>query len=105
MQQPRRLFCLTLEYQNWITGHYMYSWLAPFVTFAVVLALYAVSANGAKREAMLSDINFYIVCVLAVAIIAIVAGARYGSDWLDMGAWLAAGVASLAALWRWRKIA
>ena len=79
------------------------SWLAPFVTLIVVLALYFASGKGSARQAaMRADINFYLVCVLAVAIIAIIAGARYGHDWLDVGSWVVAGVACLAALWRWR---
>lgn len=80
------------------------SWLAPFVTLAVVLVLYFVSGKeGPRQAAMRADINFYLVCVMAVAIISIVAGARYGRDWLDVGAWIMAGIASAAALWRWRN--
>lgn len=79
------------------------SWLAPFVTLIVVLALYLASGKGSARQAgMRTDINFYMVCVMAVAIVAIIAGARFGHDWLDVGVWVVAGVACAAVLWRWR---
>jgi hypothetical protein len=80
----------------------MFSWFAPFATLAVVAVLYMVSSGGGKRDAMMKDLNFYLVCVVAVSIIAIIGGARYGTDWLDTGAWVAAAIASAAAVWRWK---
>jgi len=61
---------------------------------------YTSPKDGARQQAMRADVNFYLVCVLAVAIVAIIAGARYGRDWLDLAAWIVAGVASAAAVWR-----
>ncbi len=81
----------------------MVTWLAPFATLIVVVALYAASKGTPRREAMTRDLNFYIVCVMAVSIMAIIAGARYEPDWTDTGAWVLAAIASIAILWRWKS--
>lgn len=81
----------------------MLSWLAPFAVLAVILALYYTSKGSARAEAMRRDLNYYMVCVLATAIIAVFAGARYDRDWLDTAAWLVAGIASGAAVFQWSR--
>lgn len=81
----------------------MVTWLAPFATLLVVVALYAASKGTPRREAMVSDLNFYIVCVMAVSIMAIIAGARLDRDWTDTGTWVLAAIASIAILLRWKS--
>lgn len=80
----------------------MFSWLAPFVVLIVFLLLYF---YGAKRrmgvqDAMKRDLNFYLVCVLSVAIVSIVASMQYDKDWFDVAVWVLAAAAIGAMVWR-----
>lgn len=81
----------------------MMSWLAPFVTLGVVVILYLLAGRNGGQEAMRRDINFYLVCILGTAIVAIIAGLSYDKDWMDVAAWVIAGVASAAAVWHQRR--
>lgn len=82
-------------------------WLAPFVVLLVTLFLYFYAARGSRRgarEAMIKDINFYLVAVIATAIVSIFAGYRIERDWLDVAAWLIAAVAVAGVVWRFMAI-
>lgn len=78
-------------------------WFAPFVVLAVVAFLYLYAARGRRagtRRTMKNDINFYLVVILATAIVSTIAGLRLEKDWLDVAAWLIAAVAVGASVWR-----
>jgi hypothetical protein len=49
---------------------------------------------------MKADLNFYLVCVLNVAVISIIASMQYDKNWLDVAVWILAAVAIAAMAWR-----
>lgn len=80
------------------------SGIMPFLVLGVVVLLYFVGgkAKEGMQAAMRRDVNFYLVCVLAVAIVSVVASTRYDRDWLDMAVWLLGAVAIGAVVWRFK---
>lgn len=84
----------------------MLSWLAPFVVLTVFLMLffYGAKRRAGVQDAMKSDLNFYLVCVLAVAIVSIIASMQYDKDWMDVAVWVLAAVAIAAMVWRFASV-
>ncbi len=80
----------------------MFSWLAPFVALIVFLILffYGAKRRAGVQDAMKRDLNFYLVCVLGVAIVSIVASMQYDKDWFDVAVWVLAAMAIGAMVWR-----
>jgi len=79
----------------------MASWLAPFVVVGVLTLLYFIGGD-AKKPSFIRDLNFYMICVVVTAVVSIIANARYGRDWTDIAAWVLAGIAIAAGVWRWK---
>jgi CHASE2 domain-containing sensor protein len=78
-------------------------WYAPFIVLVVTLFLFFYVARGNRadmRQVMKHDINFYLVAILATAIVSIFAGLRIERDWLDVAAWIVAAMAVGAVVWR-----
>lgn len=83
----------------------MVSWMAPFAVLIVFMLLYFYVSLGkpGARDSMKRDLNFYLVCVLAVAILSITASIRYGRDWVDVAVWVIAVFSICAMLWRFKS--
>ncbi len=73
----------------------MQTWIVPFIYLAVMLGIYLFGPRDRRatiQEAARGDLNYYILCDLALVALSIVATLTYRPVWLDYVAWGALAV-------------